>query len=157
MASKAASKDVVEIVRQLTIPVVEEAGMELVDVEFLKEGGSWFLRIFIDKPEGISHEDCRYVSEKVSSLLDLRDPIAHSYTLEVSSPGIERPIKKIEDFNRFAGRRALISTFAPVNGQKKFCGLLMGTREDQVLMDIDGEELFIPLGQIASARLTGVL
>jgi len=148
---------VVEIVRQIALPVVQEAGMELVDVEFLKEGGHWYLRIFIDKPEGIDHEDCRFVSERIDRLLDEKDPIPHSYTLEVSSPGIERPIKKLEDYNRFMGKLAVITTFAPVNGRKKFSGRLLGTRMGDVAIDIDGAEFIIPLEQIASARLAGVL
>jgi ribosome maturation factor RimP len=152
-----ASHQVVEIVRQIALPVVQEAGMELVDVEFLKEGGHWYLRIFIDKPEGIDHEDCRFVSERIDRLLDEKDPIPHSYTLEVSSPGIERPIKKLEDYNRFMGKLAVITTFAPVNGRKKFSGRLLGTRMGDVAIDIDGAEFIIPLEQIASARLAGVL
>lgn len=151
-----ASKDVVRTVRQMALPVVQEAGLELVEAEFLKEGGGWYLRLYIDKPGGVNHEDCRYVSERVSRLLDEKDLITHSYTLEVSSPGIERPLKKPADFNRFMGKTALINTFAPVNGRKKFCGLLKGTRQDEVLIDIDGEEVVIPLKQIASARLTGI-
>jgi len=152
-----ASHQVVKIVQQIALPVVQEAGMELVDVEFLKEGGRWYLRIFIDKPEGIDHEDCRLVSERIDRLLDEKDPISQSYTLEVSSPGIERPIKKLEDYNRFKGKMAVITTFAPINGRKKFSGRIMGTRMGDVVIDIDDAELFIPFDQIASARLAGVL
>lgn len=152
-----ASQQVVKMVQQLALPIVREAGIELVDVEFLKEGGRWYLRIFIDKPEGISHEDCRFVSERIDKLLDEKVPIAHSYSLEVSSPGIERPIKKLEDYNRFKGRAAVVTTFVPIDGRKKFGGRLMGIRLGKVVIDIDGTELFIPLEQIASARLAGEL
>jgi len=152
-----ASLQVVKLVEQIALPIVQEADLELVDVEFLKEGGRWYLRIFIDKPEGISHEDCRFVSERIDRLLDEKVPISHSYTLEVSSPGIDRPIKKVEDYTRFRGRNIVIATFAPINGRKKFSGRLAGTRMGDVVIDMDGAELFIPLEQIASARLAGVL
>lgn len=152
-----ASHQVVKLVQQIALPIVKEAGIELVDVEFLKEGGCWYLRMFIDKPDGISHEDCRFVSERIDRLLDEKVPISHSYTLEVSSPGIERPIKKLEDYSRFKGRSAVVTTFVPINGRKKFSGRLKGTRMGNVVIDIDGAELFIPYEQIASARLAGEL
>ncbi|MDF9407282.1 MAG: Ribosome maturation factor RimP [Pelotomaculum sp. PtaB.Bin013] len=152
-----ASHQVVKLVQQIALPIVQEAGIELVDVEFLKEGGRWYLRIFIDKPDGISHEDCRFVSERIDRLLDEKVPISHSYSLEVSSPGIERPIKKLEDYSRFKERSAVVTTFVPINGRKKFSGRLMGTRMGNVVIDIDGTELCIPLEQIASARLAGEL
>lgn len=148
-----AKQKITELVEAVALPVVQEAGLELVDVEFVKEGGRWYLRIFIDKPGGIGLEDCRYVSEKIDQLLDEKDPIPQSYALEVSSPGIERPLKKPADYNRFAGRLANITTFVPYHGKKKFTGRIIGIREDEVVLDIDGSELLIPLEQVASARL----
>jgi len=144
---------IVKLVQQMALPVAQEAGMELVDVEFQKEGGRWYLRIFIDKPQGINHEDCRLISEKIDRLLDEKDPIPHSYVLEVSSPGVERPLKSLADFNRFSGKLVNIVTFAPVNGRKKFRGRLKGVQIADVVIDMEGVELFIPLEQIASARL----
>lgn len=152
-----ASEQVVKQVRQIALPIVQEAGMELVDVEFLKEGGHWYLRVFIDKPDGINHEDCRFVSEKIDKLLDEKVQVAHEYNLEVSSPGIERPLNKLEDYQRFIGNNAIITTFAPINGRKKFNGCLQGIRGGNVVIDIDGAELLVSLEQIASARLAGIL
>jgi len=148
-----AGQRIVKLVQQLALPITQEVGVELVDVEFLKEGGRWYLRIFIDKPQGINHEDCRLVSEKIDRLLEEKDPIPHSYILEVSSPGIERPLKSLADFNRFSGKLVNITTFAPVNGRKKFRGRLKGVRVADVVIDMEGVELFIPLEQISSARL----
>src|SRR5665647_974104 len=106
-----AKTKIVEQVEEIITPCVQESGLELVDVEFVKEGGSWYLRIYIDKPGGIGLEDCGRLSQKIDRLLDEKDPIPQSYYLEVSSPGIERPLKKISDYNRFAGELALITTF----------------------------------------------
>lgn len=148
-----AKQKIVDLVEEMALPVVQEAGLELVDVEFVKEGGRWYLRIFIDKPGGIDIEDCRYVSERLDKLLDEKDPIPQSYALEVSSPGIERPLKKRDDYNRFAGRLANITTFVPYQGKKKFNGRIKGLRENDVVLEINGSELLIPLKHVASARL----
>ena len=102
----------VEIVEELITPLVQESGFELVDVEFVKEGGSWYLRIFIDKPGGIGIEACGYLSQKIDRLLDEKDPIPQSYYLEVSSPGLERPLKKLSDYSRFAGKM-VVNVMAP--------------------------------------------
>lgn len=150
-----AGNRVVKLVQQMALPIVQEAGMELVDVEYVKEGGRWYLRIFIDKPGGINHEDCRFISEKMDRLLDDHDPVAHAYALEVSSPGMERPLKRLEDFNRFAGRLANITTYTAINTRKKFHCRLQGTRGAAVAIDMEGEEFLIPFEQIASARLAG--
>ncbi|MDD3653071.1 MAG: ribosome maturation factor RimP [Desulfotomaculaceae bacterium] len=150
-----AGNRVVKSVQKIALPIVQDAGMELVDVEFVKEGGRWFLRIFMDKPGGINHEDCQFISEKLDRLLDEVDAISHSYILEVSSPGIERPLKSLYDFDRFEGMLANISTYTPVNGRKKFQCRLLGSRGAEVVIDIEGVELLIPFEQIASARLAG--
>ncbi|MCL6634931.1 MAG: ribosome maturation factor RimP [Peptococcaceae bacterium] len=148
-----ARQKLADIVEEMALPVVQEAGMELVDVEFVKEGGRWYLRLFIDKPGGVGIEDCRYVSERMDRLLDEKDPIPHSYTLEVSSPGIDRPLKKREDYERFAGRLANIATFMPFQGKKKWKGRIKGLSGDKLVLEAEGAELFIPLEQVASARL----
>ncbi|MDD4168712.1 MAG: ribosome maturation factor RimP [Desulfotomaculaceae bacterium] len=150
-----AGNRVVKLVQQTALPIVQEAGMELVDVEFVKEGGRWYLRIFIDKPGGINHEDCRFVSEKMDRLLDEHNLVAHAYALEVSSPGIERPLKHLNDFNRFADRLANITTYTAINGLKKFRCRLQGTRGAAVAIDMGGVDFLIPFEQIASARLAG--
>jgi ribosome maturation factor RimP len=148
-----AKTNIVEKVEEIITPCVQESGLELVDVEFVKEGGSWYLRIFIDKPGGIDLEDCGQLSQKIDRLLDEKDLIPQSYHLEVSSPGIERPLKKISDYNRFAGEMALITTFVPFDGKKKITGRITAARGDDIVIDSDGKELSIPFRQVASARL----
>lgn len=143
----------VEIVEELITPCVQESGMELVDVEFVKEGGCWYLRIFIDKPGGIGIEDCGYLSQKIDRILDEKDPIPQSYRLEVSSPGIERPLKKLSDFSRFAGSMAVITTFTPIDGKKNLTGRIAAAYEDNIILESEGKEFTIPFRQVASARL----
>ncbi len=144
---------IIEIIEILISPYIQESGMELVDLEFVKEGGNWYLRIFIDKPGGIGIEDCRLISEKIDKLLDDKDPIPQSYILEVSSPGIERPLKKLSDFSRFTGSPAVVSTFAAIEGKKKFTGRITAVQEDSIILDMEGTAQAIPFKQVASARL----
>lgn len=145
---------VIEVVKELARPVVAKLGLELVDVEYVKEGGEWFLRIFIDKPYGVTLDDCQAVSEEVDMLLDEADPVPHSYHLEVSSPGIERPLKKPADYERFQGRMVQVTTFTPQDGQKRFTGRLRGLRNQMVVLTMDnGTERLIPMPEVASARL----
>lgn len=148
-----AKPKVAETVEHLALPVIEAAGVELVDVEFLKEAGRYYLRIYIDKPGGVGLDDCQKVSQEVDRVLDENDPIPHAYILEVSSPGLERPLKKAGDYLRFAGRLATVTTFTPVSGRKKLTGRLQGLREGGVVIQVGDEEFTIPLDQVASARL----
>ena len=126
---------------------------ELVDVEFVKEGPHWVLRIFLDKPNGIDIEDCQEVSTALSQRLDDEDPIPQAYSLEVSSPGLERPLKKIEDFQRFSGERVQIKTYRAEAGRKKFVGVLLGLADDNVELELDDEKIKIPWDNIAKANL----
>ncbi len=148
-----ARQKISKLVEEIALPVIQEEGMELVEVGFVKEGGRWYLRIFIDKPGGVGLEDCRKISEAVDKLLDEKDPVPHAYTLEVSSPGVQRPLKKPADYDRFAGRLVKITTFAPFNGRKKFTGRIVGMRGDDVLLEMDGMDYPIPFVRISSARL----
>lgn len=148
-----AKQKISKLVEEMALPVVQEAGLELVEVRYVKEGGRWYLRIFIDKPGGVGLDDCQKISQEIDKLLDEKDPIPHSYNLEVSSPGVERPLKKPADYVRFAGRLAKITTFTPFNGKKNFTGRIVGIREDNVVLEIDGTEYPIPLVCVASARL----
>ena len=122
---------VIETVSQLVTPIVDEMGLELVDIEYVKEGKDWFLRVFIDKHAGIDIEECGLVSEKLSEKLDELDPITHNYFLEVSSPGAERPLKKKQDFEKAIGKNVYIKTYEPLNGEKKFEGILVEFDGDQ--------------------------
>ncbi|MCL6612168.1 MAG: ribosome maturation factor RimP [Peptococcaceae bacterium] len=146
-------KNIAAAVEKISAPVVEELGLELVDVEFVKEGGRWILRVYIDKPGGVSHHDCEAVSHRLDMLLDEMDPIPHSYTLEVSSPGIERPLKKLGDFRRFSGHMVNVTTFAPLAGSRKFTGKIGGVEGNAVILEEEGRKTVIPFDQVASAKL----
>lgn len=143
-------------VRELTEPLVTHVGMELVDVEFLREGGRWVLRLTLDKPGGVGLDDCQEISRQVEKLLDVEDVIEPAYALEVSSPGIERPLKTRAHFERFAGKDVEVKTFAPIGDppRKNYKGRLLGmTPEDAVRIEIDGTEYQVPLEKIAKAHL----
>ncbi|HHB76748.1 MAG TPA: ribosome maturation factor RimP [Desulfobulbus sp.] len=127
--------------------------VELVDIEFRREGHGWVLRIFIDRPGGVTLEDCAQVSREVSNYLEVEDPVEHAYHLEVSSPGLERPLKKEKDFIRFSGRMARIKLREKRNDQRVFIGRLQGMENEKVILDVDGRiESFLP-ADIARARL----
>ncbi|GKV67836.1 ribosome maturation factor RimP [Sporosarcina sp. NCCP-2716] len=128
---------VIEQVEELALPVVQELGLELVDIEFLKEGRDWFLRVYIDTPEGnIDIDQCAQVSERLSEELDRTDPIPQNYFLEVSSPGAERPLKKEEDYEKAVGRYIYVKTYEPVDGMKEFEGHLIANAPDVLEMQI---------------------
>jgi ribosome maturation factor RimP len=134
--------------------VVEGQGYEFVDLEFKGSGNNAILRIFIDKPVGITHRDCELVSEQVGTVLDVEDPIPFSYTLEVSSPGLDRKLRNERDYTRFEGKLARIQTRIPLNRQKVFKGRLRGVHNGNVRLDLtQGEPLEIPLEVINEARL----
>ncbi len=137
-------------------PVVVREGYELVAIELTGERGRALLRVSIDKPGGISLEDCSAVSRVVDALLEVEDPVEGSYELEVSSPGLERPLVKPTDFERFKGRRVRIKTFAPLpewGSRKVFDGPLQGFESGNVLLTQDGKPARIPQSQIAKAHL----
>lgn len=148
---------VVDLVEELTLPILEAQALELVDVEYKKEGGSWFLRVFIDKPDGIDIDDCSRVSEQLSERLDEVDPIPSAYFLEVSSPGAERPLKKPADFERAVGSYVHISLYQPLEGHKSFDGVLLSYGEDGAQLQVRekgiAKQVTIPVDAVASARL----
>jgi len=149
VAKQKISDTVVELIQ----PVFEDTILELVDVTYTKEGNSWYLRIFIDKPGGVDIEDCQHISREIEQILDEKDPIPHSYTLEVSSPGLERPLKKPADYNRFSGNLANITTYAPLSGKRNFRGRLLGMRGSDVVLSVNGSEIIIPFEKVADAHL----
>ena len=144
---------VLDIVELLFKPLEGINGLELVDIEFVKEGESHYLRVFIDKPGGISLEDCKMVNEELSQGLDREDPIPQSYILEVSSPGLNRPLKKDKDFLRFTGREVKIKTYVPLGEQKVFKGILKGFNQGIVSVETEAGVKEIPLDKIAKANL----
>jgi ribosome maturation factor RimP len=135
-------------------PLVADLGMELVDVEYRREGHGWVLRFFIDKEGGIGVDDCAKVSREISAYLEVEDLVAHAYHLEVSSPGLERPLKKKEDFVRFIDRQIRIKLRQPVGDQRVLVGTLCGLEGDTVVLMLEEEKVFIDMGNISKARLT---
>ena len=121
---------VTDVVAQLAEPIVEQAGCTLWDVEYVKEAGEWFLRVYIDKEGGVDINDCEAVSRPLSDLLDEADPIQGSYTFEVSSAGLDRPLKKPEHFAACAGQQVDVRFYRPVDGRKEYTGALVGCDGD---------------------------
>lgn len=144
---------VTDVVAQLATPVVEQAGCSLWDVEYVKEAGEWFLRVYIDKEGGISIDDCEAVSRPLSDLLDEADPIEGSYTFEVSSAGADRVLKKPEHFARFQGQEVEVKLYRPRDGRKDFVGMLQSWRDGDVTLDVGGEPITFEKKEIALVRL----
>jgi len=148
---------VTEVVEELAEPIFQELGLELVEIEFVKEGKSWFLRVYIDKDNGVDIEDCGLVSEKLSEKLDELDPIPQNYFLEVSSPGAERPLKKDKDFQKAIGKNVFIKTYEPFDGEKSFEGTLLEFDGQHVKIEMKiktrKKTIEIPYEKVANARL----
>lgn len=145
-------------IEQLVAPILQELQLELIDIEFVKEGRDWFLRLYIDTPEGgIDIDQCAVVSERLSAVLDETDPIEQNYYLEVSSPGAERPLKKEEDFKRAVGKYIYVKTYEPIKDIKEFQGYLKSYTEQGLEMEIKIKtrkvNVFIEKEKIAKARL----
>ena len=135
-------------------PIVESKGFELVDVEYVKEGGTWYLRAYIDKPGGITVDDCELGSRAANDILDEKDFVEDSYVFEVSSPGLGRPLKKEKDFARSIGEEVEIRTFRPINRQKEFIGILEAYDKETVTIELEEEEkMQINRSDIALIRL----
>lgn len=134
-------------------PIVESKGFELVDVEYVKEAGCWYLRGYIDKPGGITVNDCEDVSREFNVILDEQDFIEDSYIMEISSPGLDRPLKKEKDFKRSLGKLVEIRTYRPIEKQKEFCGILNAYDSNSVTIDEDGTEHTFDKKDIALIRL----
>jgi ribosome maturation factor RimP len=148
-----------DVVYRLGAPVAAGLGMELVDVEYRKEGANWVLRCLIDTEHGVGIDDCQHFSEALETVLDTADPIPGSYLLEVSSPGIERPLKKEKDFVRFAGQSVEVKLHKVFNNRKKWQGKLLGMDAVQqvVRLQVEQEVLELPWANIAKANLIAKL
>ena len=143
-----------EAINAIIERVTNRQGLELVHWETVGPKNNFILRIFIDKPEGVTHNDCEVVSRQVGTLLDVEDLIPHQYVLEVSSPGVDRPLYKRADYTRFAGSKVKVKTFQPINGQRNFRGRLIGIEGDTVKLDSEnGGEVEIGFDQIAKANI----
>lgn len=142
-----------EELRKLLIPTIEGLGYELMDLEAKLSGGSGLLRIFIDKPEGIGVEDCEKVSLAVSALLDVEDPVPGNYDLEVSSPGLDRKLMKLEHFQRFEGESVKVQMRFPIEGRRRFRGTLVSSSKENIVVEVDGESHRLAIATIDTARL----
>ncbi|MBI5181835.1 MAG: ribosome maturation factor RimP [Nitrospirae bacterium] len=147
-------RDSAEAIKDIIIPILSSFGIELVDLEYKKSGHKWFLRVFIDKKDGVALDDCEKVSTHISQVLDVEDIIPHTYILEVSSPGLDRPLKKTEDYQREKGKLVRINTFGSINNQKIFIGRILDIESGNVKIEEDKlGKMEIPLSNIAKARL----
>lgn len=139
---------------ELLEPMMVEHGFELVDVEYVKEGGNWYLRAYIDKPDGITIDDCEMISKALEAKLDAEDLIEGAYILEISSPGLTRPLKKDKDFARSLGKAVEVKLFKAVDGEKEFYGKLTDYSEEKVVITFDeSEKMELERKKIALIRL----
>lgn len=144
---------VTDAVAQLALPYVEAAGCTLWDVEYVKEAGEWFLRVYIDKADGVSIEDCEAVSRPLSDKLDEADPIEGSYTLEVSSAGADRVLKKPEHFAQFTGSEVDVKLYRAREGRKELTGVLKGYDNGNVTVELPGGDVTLEKKDVAQVRL----
>jgi len=134
-------------------PTIERLGFELSDLEVKLGGRGGIVRLFIDQPDGISLEDCEKVSLAVSALLDVEDPLPGQYSLEVSSPGLDRKLTKVEHFQRFTGETLKVQMRFPIEGRKRFRGTLVSQDGENIVVEVDGEPHSLPIATIDTARL----
>lgn len=134
-------------------PVVEALGYELVELEYGQFGQERVLRLYIDRAGGVTLDDCERVSHQVSGVLDVDDPIEHAYSLEVSSPGFDRPLRKPVHYDRFTGARVKIELKVPLENRRRFTGLLRGRNGEAIVLEVDGREYVLRLADIEKARL----
>ena len=146
-------KDITTQVEALAERLCDSEGLELVHVEYQREPGGRTLRLYIDRAGGVTLDDCANVSRQLNDMLDVYLDDIGSYNLEVTSPGPERPLSKLQDFERFKGRKAKIKTWQPVNDQKNFTGIISGVAADQIKLSSNEKSVVIPFGDIAKARL----
>lgn len=147
------AETVIESVKAIAFPVLEELGLELVEVQYRREQNGWVLRLIIDKQEGVTLDDCAAVSREISQLLDIEDFIDQAYNLEVTSPGLDRPLKSLAEFARFVGRKAKVKTTEPIGGQQVLIGTIKRTTGEAIVLQLDDGEVTVLFSQVAKARL----
>jgi ribosome maturation factor RimP len=146
-------QEIKERVCALAEQVLADRNMELIDLEYRREGQGWVLRLYIDNENGITLDDCAQVSQEIGTLLDVEDIIGTPYSLEVSSPGLNRPLKKEKDFIKYRGRLIKVKTFDPIDNRRNFKGKLREIFDGGIGVEIDGEVIAIPLANVAKANL----
>ena len=147
------TKILIESLRELIEPTILSEGMELIDIEYFRESRGWVLRIYIDKEGGLNLNHCSQISEQIGDLIEVKDLIPHSYYLEVSSPGLNRPLKKEKDFITYVGETIKVKTFKPIDQKRNFQGKLLGYKEGKVIMRLDSQEVHIPFSLISKANI----
>ncbi len=146
--------DLRDKIRQIIEPAINALGIELDDIEIGRMRGKGLLRVFIDKKDGVNLDDCERVSREIEAVLDVEDPIPYSYVLEVSSPGLDRPLKGPEDFKRFAGKNIRVITLEPIGKQTFFKGAITESGDDEVTLLLPGDKkVTIPYNNVSRARL----
>lgn len=146
-------KEFVNELKSMIEPVVNSEGVELLDLEFRRERQGYVLRVFIDHPDGITIQDCSRVSQTLSDFLDVADPIHHAYNLEVSSPGLDRPLRKPSHFAKYVNSIIIVKTTSPVSHRKNFKGFLRAVSDDEITIECDGGSFTIPIESIDKANL----
>lgn len=147
---------VADTVTDFVLPIAHSENLDLIEVEFVKEGSDWILRVFLENKNGdLTIEECENVSRALSAVLDEEDPIDDKYILEVSSPGLERPLKSEADFQRFKGELIAVTTYKKIDGQKEFIGNLVDYKDGKIMIKLkDGKEVELELKIVARANLT---
>ena len=146
-------KEIVDRVRAMADPILSNEGMEWVEIEYRRESKGWVLRLYIDKEGGVTLDDCTRINQEVGRSLDVEDFILASYTLEVSSPGLDRPLRKEKDFVKYCNYRIRVKTFDPIEHRRQFKGKLLGITENRIEIEMDGGVVQIPLSNLAKANL----
>ena len=147
------NRTIVERIMDLTEPILEDMGFELVDLDYLMERGRWVLRLYIDTEKGVTLDDCARVSRELGDVMDVHDVIAHKYVLEISSPGLDRPLRKEKDFIRVIGKKIKVRMVAPVQGRRNFTGYLIDFQQGNLLMESNGEKVALPRSEVDKANL----
>jgi len=153
MEEEAIESPLVRRLTELAVPVVEDFGCELVELQFRREAPGWVLRLIIDNANGIGIDDCARISREIAHLLEVEDPIEHAYSLEVSSPGLDRPLKRERDFVRCKGKKAKVVVREPIDGQNQCIGLIEDVTQESVTLRTDHGTIEIPFTRMKKARL----